>query len=411
MPSVNLLPRPRENPEPRRFGPPQARLISTALVAFAVGAVVLTAGPVHTTFASPRMTSDPAGTDLPGALAIQADGLHGDSVRISFVPPAFAPESGVTYQYRVEGLDLDWRRLSADRSMTYPEMASGTYALAVHAVDTRSRVRTPVANVRLTLVPPIWQSVWFLLSTAAVVIGATGIAFRRRTRREVELANVRTTIAMELHDDIGANLARVAVLSELVRRQRPSAAAVDTQLSTIARIARDSVNGMSDIVWAIDPERDRLVDVVRRMRQHAEDTTAESGIALTFDAGAAPGTAVVPMDVRRDVFLIFKEAVTNAARHSRCTRMAVTVRSTGRQLSLDVTDNGIGFDPDNAASGNGLTNMQRRARNIGAVLTVRTSPNAGSTVHLELTLKRQALFWPDTTTPRGFAEDGARGTR
>ena len=366
-------------------------VVGTLVIASVVVAGLWADGRLDTTF-DPQATVaadiSPA-TGLTGAMAIHAQGRHGDAVRIAFVPQWFASSSGVAYQYRLEGVDLDWKALSDHGAVNYVGIAPGTYALAVRALAADGMVSSRVATVAFRVVPPFWRRAEFLLFSTGLVIVTTYTGYRRRTRRLVEMANMRTRIATDLHDDIGANLTRVAVLSELIRRQKPSPA-VAAQLSAIAHIARESVSGMSDIVWAIDPERDRLVDVVRKMRAHAEETATDAALALGFDVSDAGLAPPVAMDLRRDVFLIFKEAVNNAARHAHCRHLAITVRSTRRALDLRIADDGIGFDPQRASDGNGLVNMQRRAQRIGATLSIVSAPGSGTTVRLTLALRGRA---------------------
>ena len=176
---------------------------------------------------------------------------------------------------------------------------------------------------------------------------------------------MRTGIANDLHDDIGANLTRIAILSEVARRQprlRDADPPMDRSLASIARIARESVAGMSDIVWAISPDRDNLGDLVRRMREHVEEVFAVRNVGVLFNP-PAPGLLLkLDSTVRRDFYLIFKEAVNNAARHSGCSKIAVDFRADHTYLGFTMTDDGTGFDVTSAIDGNGLVSMRQRAQ-------------------------------------------------
>jgi signal transduction histidine kinase len=209
---------------------------------------------------------------------------------------------------------------------------------------------------------------------------------RYRIGRLVELERVRMRIASDLHDDIGANLTKISVLSEVARQDLAEAdAGEQSPLASIARISRESVASMSDIVWAVTPTRDSLGDVVRRMRLHAEETTLAREIALEF---VSPDEELVKVDlhVRRDLYLIFKEAVNNAARHSGCSRLSVKLTRTGDTLVLVVHDNGLGFDASVDYDGNGLVNMRRRAAAHGGRLDVESSASTGTTIRFTIHL-------------------------
>jgi signal transduction histidine kinase len=203
----------------------------------------------------------------------------------------------------------------------------------------------------------------------------------------LEIERVRTRIATDLHDDIGANLTRIAILSEVARTQAPAGDGhADAPLSSIASIARESATSMSDIVWAISPERDTLQDVVRKMRDYAEEIFEARDVALALDLPDTAQAMKLGVDVRRDLYLVFKEAVHNAARHSECTRVAITLRIVGTRLMLEVADDGVGFDLHGQSDGNGLASMQRRAERLGASLSVTATPGAGTTIALSMSV-------------------------
>jgi signal transduction histidine kinase len=193
---------------------------------------------------------------------------------------------------------------------------------------------------------------------------------------------MRTRIATDLHDDIGANLTRIAVLSEVVRRK--GAAEADDHLASIASVARESVTAMSDIVWAISPDRDGLNDLASRMRSHAEEVFGANGTELTFRAASAARELRLSVDTRRDAYLIFKEALNNAVRHSGCSSVHVSLESDDRGLILSVTDDGAGFDVESEDRGNGLASMRSRAVRLGAKFDISSGLGKGTTVRLEV---------------------------
>ncbi len=196
---------------------------------------------------------------------------------------------------------------------------------------------------------------------------------------------MRTRIATDLHDDIGANLTRISILSDVAARQRGDDPDSDQPLASISRIARESVASMGDIVWAIDPRRDSLLDLVRRMRRHAEEMFA-GDTALAIEAPDTERDLKLGAAVRRDVLLIFKEAVNNAARHARPLRVAIAFRVDGSRLFLSIADDGVGFDTSRSSEGQGLMSMRRRASALGGALAVESSPPRGTKVTLTVPL-------------------------
>jgi signal transduction histidine kinase len=334
-----------------------------------------------------------AGRDHPvsavGAHAI--DGIvvpSGATFRVAFGAPWYGAPGDLTYQYQLEGIDQDWVGAAESRSVSYAGIAAGSYTLKVRA-RARGLASPEVATVRFAVVPPFWQRPAFLLPlglAAALLVYGT---YRVRLRRALEFANMRTRIATDLHDDIGADLTRIGILSEVVRHQVGSDHPEDTRLASIAALARESVEAMSDIVWAINPERDSLADLTRKVRDVAEAVAAASDVELDLSLPGAATTTRLDMDVRRDLFLICKEALNNAVRHAHPRHLRLSLREDVGRLLLEVADDGVGFDAERSYEGNGLASMRRRAKRIGGALSVRSEPGQGTIVRVTLTLGRR----------------------
>jgi signal transduction histidine kinase len=296
-------------------------------------------------------------------------------VQIDFVALGFG-SGDVRFQYRLDGADADWSRPSEIRTVNYASLAPGRYRFQVRAVDADGVQSDVPATVAFRVLSPVWRRWWFLTAAGLLVALTIQQLYRRRVARLLEIANVRTRIATDLHDDIGANLTRIALLSEVAK------GADDTgPLSSIARIARESVSSMSDIVWAINPQRESIADLIRRMRQHAEEVLTSQGIALNFYASHVPGSLRLGMDVRRDLLLMFKEVINNAARHARCSAVTVDLRVKPSHVVMTIADDGVGFDPSAASDGHGLDSLRRRAGRLQGTLEVSSAPG-GTTLIL-----------------------------
>lgn len=342
-----------------------------------------------------------AGEDLPlaetGALSIPELELPTtrNNLLIEYVALSFRGEQRLRYQYKLEGVDADWSAPTESRSVNYARLAPGSYQFLVRALTQEGAVSPEPAVFQFRILPPLWQRWWFV-SLSALGIGLTALAFyRSRIRRIVELERMRTRIATDLHDDIGSSLSQIAILSE-VSRQRigKEQNGVGESLAQIANISRDLVDSMSDIVWAINPRRDRVSDLTQRMREFAGDVFTAREIEFSFRAPAGGLETRLDAGVRRQLYLIFKEAVNNAARHSRCTQAEIEFDVAQGLLLLRVRDNGRGFDPNGAAAtgrnGNGLASMRERARALGGEIEIISRANLGTAVKLNLLLSPRA---------------------
>jgi ligand-binding sensor domain-containing protein/two-component sensor histidine kinase len=310
-----------------------------------------------------------------------------NQLNIEFVGLSFGAGETLRYQFMLEGADKDWGPLTDQRAVSYARLAPGRYRFLVRAVNDAGVSSQTPARITFTILPPLWQRWWFL--TLAVLVACLVVyqIYRYRVARLLGLERVRTRIATDLHDDIGSNLSLIAGLSDMLRQQ---ALSVDTKiaerLSVIENVSQRSVDAMSDIVWAVNPHKDHLRDLLQRMRRFASDTFSARNIQLVFRAPDADQSIKLGAETRREVFLIFKESVNNAARHSGCVQANVSVAVTNGSLSFSVVDNGKGFDADRVEAGEGLLSMRRRAEKIGGVLVITSRAGTGTTVLLKAPL-------------------------
>ncbi|HVE57516.1 MAG TPA: two-component regulator propeller domain-containing protein [Pyrinomonadaceae bacterium] len=323
-----------------------------------------------------RVSGESQNISVLGESSIKALELNSDQkqVSIDFLGLGASLGERLKYEYRLAG--ADWIPAN-ERTVNFANLAAGEYKFEIRA-QTADRIYSQPALVAFRIAAPFWQRPWFIAS--AVILTALAIYFFYKTRlaRLLEMERMRTRIATDLHDDIGANLTRISLLSEVASRQAAGENGKKI-LPSIAEIARESVASMNDIVWAISPEHDSLIDLTRRMRRHAEEVFVLRDIELVFNA---PDSDLrLSIGVRRDVLLIFKEAVNNAAKHSNCSRVAIDFRCEHSALRLRIEDDGKGFDPKNMESyGQGLRSMARRANALGGDLTIKSKSTGGGTI-------------------------------
>jgi len=306
-----------------------------------------------------------------------------NELQVEFVALGFAPGEALRYQYRLEGASEDWSPLTEQRSVNFANLSPGRYRFFVRAVNADGLPSETPATASFRILPPIWQRWWFIALVAAFAGAIAYLFYRYRVARLLELERVRTRIASDLHDDIGANLTRIAILSEVVHAQLvDDNKSVESPLSSIAQISRESAASMGDIVWAINPKRDHLIDLVQRMRKVASETLAGRKIEYEFIAPESDGDLRLGADIRRDVLLIFKEAINNVTRHSGCSNVEIELRAEHSRLVLRIKDDGCGFDVRMPSEGNGLVSMTRRAAALGGKLQVESVHGKGTEIAL-----------------------------
>jgi signal transduction histidine kinase/ligand-binding sensor domain-containing protein len=314
-----------------------------------------------------------------------------NQLEIDFFAFNFDSGAPLRYQYRLEGAERTWSAPTELRSVNYAQLAAGSYRFLVRAAWPDGAASTEPAVVAFRVLPPFYARWWFLAASALLLGGAAVVAYRVRVAQLLQVERVRSRIATDLHDDLGASLSQIAILAEVARERLtrtepdPEAAA---PLARIAETSRTLVDSMSDIVWAINPEVDTLSDLVHRMRRFVEDSLGSGDIDVSFVAPATQHDLKLSADVRREVFLILKESVTNIAKHAGCTTVTVELSVDRRRLRLQVSDDGKGFDPDAGTEGNGVASMRRRVAALGGRLTIASAPDRGTTIQLDLDLRR-----------------------
>jgi signal transduction histidine kinase/streptogramin lyase len=296
------------------------------------------------------------------------------------------------YEYRLG--DAEWIPTS-ERTLNFANLAAGQYQFQVRAV-TADRLYSRPAVFSFRIAAPVWQRAWFIAIMLALLAMMGYAAYRFRVSRLLEVANMRTRIATDLHDDIGANLTKIAILSEVAQQQwGPVIASQGTGdgnlLRSVAQISRESVSAMGDIVWAINPKKDSLLGLTRRMRQYAEEILAQREISLTFDTPPAGPDIKLEANLRRNVYLIFKESINNIVRHAQASEVTIEFGLRDQALVLRIQDKGRGFDVAQEFDGNGLSSMKKRAEDCGGVLEIASPDGTGTTMTLRI--KRRTANW------------------
>jgi signal transduction histidine kinase len=310
-------------------------------------------------------------------------------LRLDWVAPCLRAGSGPRFQYRLGGAEESWSAPSPERGVSFASLGSGRYLFEVQSLDEHGTPGTP-ATLRFEVLPPFWRSAWFLGTSALLAAALLYAAHRARVRRILALERLRRQIAADVHDDVGAGLAQIAVLTEVARNRTSGEAR--SQLEEVARLARTLRESMSDIVWAVDPRRDTLGDLVQRVRQVAYNLFADESVRFELRAPAAEGferTTLAP-DLRRHLLLASKELLSNAARHAGASRVELELALESGSLLLCVADDGRGFDAAAPRSGHGLDGLRERARALRGVLEIESAGGRGTRVRLRVPLAAPA---------------------
>jgi ligand-binding sensor domain-containing protein/two-component sensor histidine kinase len=279
-------------------------------------------------------------------------------LQIDYTDLAFGAAGQLHFQYLLEGT-AGWSPATKDRTLHFAGLRPDSYRLSIRAVDTLGQPVSAPITASFRVLPQFWQTWWFQVFCLVGAVAVGVVIHRYRMSRLIAVQKLRSRIAFDLHDEVGSGLTQIAIWSELARRDgRQSDAA---HLEQIAASSRSLVDSIGDIIWTVNPKRDSVRELVQRVRYFATEICTARDINLKFEASGSELDREANSEIRRDVFLIAKEAIHNAVRHAGCSRMDVSFCVLTERLELEIADNGCGLAAG-MREGNGLASMRQRAR-------------------------------------------------
>jgi signal transduction histidine kinase/ligand-binding sensor domain-containing protein len=318
------------------------------------------------------------------------------AVDINYTALSFVAPERVRFSYQLAGLEETAVEAGSARSVRYGYLPPGNYEFHVSARNEGGAWNEAEAQLALVVMPRYWQTLWFRLfagaGSLAIVVGiARWVVTRRLERRMIALEQAhaleaeRSRIARDLHDDLGTSLTEINFLSAMAGNASSSGADVKASLESINEKSVGLVKALDEIVWAVNPENDSLGNLVNYLCLFAQDYLKPAAMQCRLDV--PPGLPDFPLDAeqRHTLYLLVKEALANAAKHSGATEVWFRVLLENHRLRLTLEDNGKGFDPGTLKSGrNGLKNIETRMRRLGGTGAVRSGNGQGTRVELEL---------------------------
>ena len=292
-----------------------------------------------------------------------------------------------TYFYKLEGRDKNWTKALGTDVINYITLAPGKYNFEIRCENKTGAVKRDYTALRIDINVPFWLSGWFILLCFLLFVGAVYYLHFEEIKKLTAVERVRQKVSRDLHDDIGSTLSTINILSVMARskmKEDPERAL--EYMNKISDNSTRMMEAMDDIVWSIHPANDNMNKVLARMRSFATEVLEPKDIELILHFDEALKDVRLNMEQRRDLFLLFKEAVNNAAKYSVATEVCVDMRLKSKVLELTVRDNGTGFDVEKADSGNGLNNMQKRAEKLKSGYTIVSEVGKGTTILVQMKL-------------------------
>ena len=342
----------------------------------------------------------------------------------------------IRYKYFLEGLDENWSSITDKPEATYSDLPNGTYTFKVKAVNSEGYWSKEM-SYSFTINPPWWRTWWAYSSYVLIFLVSLWSFIRWRQsalkkekilleekvairthelqdeKEKVEstlselkatqeqliesekmasfnklqqaMSNERLRISRELHDDIGSTLSGIVLYSHLAEDQvhAEQGDKVKNSLNVIQQSANEMVNRLDDLVWAVNPERNSLKDLLQKLEEYAKEMSMAKNIKVQVNTPASLDQLQLPVESRHNIYLFGKEAINNAVKYSEASLLELSVHHFDHVIEFIINDNGKGFDIATVKKGDGITNMQKRADEAAAVLSMQSSPGQGTTISLQ----------------------------
>ncbi len=297
-----------------------------------------------------------------------------------------------------ETLVVEWNEMYSIGSGTFHEavysgLPANHYAFRVRGLDVMGRLTGPETSVAVFVPEPFWKMPWFwavvLVGITAMIMGISRYFVWHRMRREMarlkqqrELEQERLRIAHDIHDDLGARITQISLLSAMSQGNSAFPEKARADFDKVSKMSRDLVLALYETVWAVNPENDNLEALGNYVCQMVKQLCENTSLRCRFYVRDLPHEVQVSSQTRHNISMAIKEAVHNIIKHSNSPEVTVHMEFVEGALNVAVQDSGSGFDLATRNSGHGLSNMKQRLQKIGGTCTVESAPGQGTTVRI-----------------------------
>jgi ligand-binding sensor domain-containing protein/two-component sensor histidine kinase len=332
----------------------------------------------------------------PGKTIITAMQVNGRPYMYTGQPAKFSPKQNditihyaaidmmngpaTKYTYRLVGEDTGWITAGNQRQINFSHLAPGKYTFMVRASNRDGEWDNQPASISFSIRPPFTQTVWFYALVLLVMGSIFYALYRFRLRQVMRTEQVRSEISKNLHDEVGSALTNISLSTLLAQKQITKQDSVKRILERIYQDSQSISEALREIVWSIDPKIDTAGEAFPRMLRYASELLEAKNMELRAEFSPGIEDLKLSMEQRRDLYLIFKEAVNNLAKYSNATQVMINFHIVDNTLVMRVADNGTGFDTNVPYTSNGLKNMQERAHSHRWKLTIESGPGKGTTI-------------------------------
>jgi two-component sensor histidine kinase len=309
-----------------------------------------------------------------------------NQAKFEFSAPSFINEKQILYSYRLSGsADTTWSGPANLHNVSYASLQPGNYRFEVRTIGWNEKWGAP-ANFVFSIRPPYWQTWWFYSLVGFIVLLLFYALYVYRIRQLLNLQKVRNRIATDLHDDIGATLTNINMLSEISRKNLEHPREAEKFLNRITEDVTASSQALNDIIWSVNSRNDSMEETLARMRRYAAELFDNSNTTCHLSLDETVAGKKLNMEQRRDVYLIYKESMNNIVKHASANNVWVDTQWRNGKLVLKIKDDGKGFDPSVITNSNGLKNIRSRTGKWKGSTSIKTAPGNGTLIEIIIPL-------------------------
>ena len=322
----------------------------------------------------------------PSFLPVKILAGRGHLLEFTYTAISFSKPEKTPFRYRLAGVDANWHEETQERTVRYLNLRPGRYRFEVIAANRHGLWNERPAGFAFSLEPHFWQTWPFYLACIAGTLGmiASVLSYRLRWQRRFlkieaqnNLADERSRIARDLHDDLGTALTGLALELDVVGREGTRAQTATNRLSSAAKDARSLAQRMREVVWAINPRCDNTSSLTDFLEEQIAQFLSNAGIQVRLDFPEDIPTVPIDAETRYQLALCVRETLNNIVRHAQATQVVVRLEFTKKDVLLFIKDNGRGFSVD-PQSGHGLSNIRTRLQKINGTFEYVSVPGGGA---------------------------------
>lgn len=310
--------------------------------------------------------------------------------------PDFSSPLHNEYYCKLQGIDSGWRYVGNTGEVQYANLSPGKYTVELKAASANGVMSSNIISIPFQISPPFWKTAWFIALVCLFLISAFGLIVRYISRRNLKekllqlekeqaVEKERNRISRDMHDDLGSGLTKIAILSEVVKKQLNEPEKAKQQLENISESSRELVDNLQDIIWVLNPKNDTLENLASYIREYALKFFEAFRIETHFQYPEKFPLLKLSEETRRNIFLTVKESFNNIGKHAWCNAVTLKIELHKNNIVLLIKDDGKGFAINNTRTfGNGLINMKNRMEQIGGKYEIVTEPGKGTETRLQI---------------------------